>query len=269
MFYLGGSYGRRRVCYTSKGHNHPSKLKFVKSDSYAPGFMALAGVRCHSKTEIWVIPKGVKVNLQFYIDKVLKPFIKHDAPRLFPGDQIKDMLFHQDSASSYMSKQTLAYIRKQNMNFVTPQEWMPKSADAALMDFAIWGILKRRLQKRKIYTLAGLKRALRDKWRKLEQHVIYKKLESWPKQCSPIYSLHGSQIKRLLQWNVIYVKFIDKIKLFQNSWITSRTPPGCLVTEKRWRIKITKLVVMLLLIYCFMYFQLWVGILCWPCFGLY
>ena len=27
------------------------------------------------------------------------------------------------------------------MNFVTPQEWMPKSPDAALMDFAIWGSL--------------------------------------------------------------------------------------------------------------------------------
>ena len=58
---------------------------------------------------------------------------------------------------------------------------MPKSPDAAPMDFAIWGILKRRLQKRKIYTLAGLKQAQRDEWRKLEQLVINKTLESWPK----------------------------------------------------------------------------------------
>ena len=79
------------------------------------------------------------------------------------------------------------------MNFVTPQEWMPKSPD-----FAIWGIVKRRLQKRKIYTLAGLKRALRDEWRKLEQHVINKILESWPKRCRLIYNLHGSQIEHRL-----------------------------------------------------------------------
>ena len=193
MFYLGGSYGRRRFCYIRKGHNDPSKLKFVKRDSFAPGFMALGGVNFHGKTEIWIIPKGVKVNLQFYIDKVLKPFIKNDAPKMFRGDQIKD------SASSHTSKQTLAYVRKQNMNFVTPQEWMHKSPDAALMDFAIWGILKRRLQKRKIYTLAGLKRALRDEWRKLEQHVINKTLELWPKRCRLIYNLHGSQIEHLLQ----------------------------------------------------------------------
>ena len=44
MFYLGGSYGRRRVCYMRLGHNDPLKLKFVKHDSFAPGFMAWAGV---------------------------------------------------------------------------------------------------------------------------------------------------------------------------------------------------------------------------------
>ena len=57
-----------------------------------------------AKPRFRIIPKGVKVNSQFYIDKVLKPFIKHDAPRMFPGDQIKDMVFHQDSASSHTSK---------------------------------------------------------------------------------------------------------------------------------------------------------------------
>ena len=91
-----------------KEHNDPSKLKFVKRNSFSPGFMAWAEVSFHGKTEIQTIPKGVKVNLQFYIDKVTKPFINHDAPRMFPGDQIKDMVFHQDSASSHTSKQTLA-----------------------------------------------------------------------------------------------------------------------------------------------------------------
>lgn len=199
MFYMGGSYGRRRVCYVRKGHDDPSKLKFVKRDAFAPGFMAWAGVSFHGKTEIRIIPKGVKVNSQYYIDKVLKPFISKDAPRMFPGDTIKDMVFHQDSASSHTSKQTLTYMRQQNINFVTPNEWMPKSPDAAPMDFGIWGILKRRLQKRKLYTLAGLKRALHNEWKKLEQSVINKTLESWPKRCRLIYNLHGSQIEHLLQ----------------------------------------------------------------------
>ena len=79
--------------------------------------MVWAGVNFHRKTEIRIIPKGVKVNSQLNIDKVLKPLIKHDAPRIFPGDQINDMIFYRESTSSH----TLAYMHKQNMNFVTPQ----------------------------------------------------------------------------------------------------------------------------------------------------
>ena len=76
MFNLGGSYGRRWVCYIRKGHGHLSKLKYVKSDLLAPGFLAWALVSFHGKTETQITPKGVKVNLKFYIGKVLKPFIK-------------------------------------------------------------------------------------------------------------------------------------------------------------------------------------------------
>ena len=58
MFNLGGSYSRRRVCYIRKGHGDPSKLKCVKSDSFAPGFLASAVIRFYGKIEIRIIPKG-------------------------------------------------------------------------------------------------------------------------------------------------------------------------------------------------------------------
>ena len=77
MFNFGGSYGRRRVSYTCKGHSDYSKLKCVKSDSFAQGFLAWALVSFHSKIEAPIIPKDVEVNLQFYIGKTLTPFIKH------------------------------------------------------------------------------------------------------------------------------------------------------------------------------------------------
>jgi hypothetical protein len=62
MFYLGGSYGRRKVCYIRKGDNLGEKLKFVKRDAFASGFMAWAGVSSRGKTEIRIIDKDTKVN---------------------------------------------------------------------------------------------------------------------------------------------------------------------------------------------------------------
>lgn len=76
---------------------------------------------------------------------------------------------------------------------------MQKSPDAASMDFGIRGILKRRLLKRKVNTLRDLQIAFKYEWQKLDQQIINKTVESWPKGCSLIYSCHGSHIEHLLQ----------------------------------------------------------------------
>ena len=61
------------------------------------------------------------------------------------------------------------------------------------------GILKRRLQKRRIRSLHGLKRALYDEWNKLEQPIINRVLSSWPKRCRLIYRCHGLQNEQLVK----------------------------------------------------------------------
>ena len=127
MLYLGGSYGRRHICYFRKGIDNPLKLTFVKRDAFAPVFMAWAGVNFHGKTSICIIDKGVKVNSDIFMNKVLKPFTKTDLPRMFPVDQVSDMVFHQDSASSHTLKHTLTFLRQQNINFVTPKSGCQKA----------------------------------------------------------------------------------------------------------------------------------------------
>ena len=87
--------------YIYKWHIYPSKLKFGERDSFSPGFM----------TPRFGSHKDVKVNLQFYIGKVSKPIIKHDAPRMFQGDQINVMMIHKNSVSSHTSMRTLMYMR--------------------------------------------------------------------------------------------------------------------------------------------------------------
>ncbi|KAH3897496.1 hypothetical protein DPMN_021684 [Dreissena polymorpha] len=66
------------------------------------------------------------------------------------------MVFYQDSASRHTSKQTLQFIKKEKVNFIDRDEWVPKFPDAAPMDFGIWGILKRRLQKRHVNSVIVL-----------------------------------------------------------------------------------------------------------------
>ena len=82
MFCHGGSYGRRRgFFYYSKGVDYVPKLKFVNRDSFVLEFLAWAGVSFHGKTDIRIIDKGVKVNSDIDINKVLKPFVNKETWR--------------------------------------------------------------------------------------------------------------------------------------------------------------------------------------------
>lgn len=106
-----------------------------------------------------IIPKRTYyMNAKIHIQEVLKQFLKNDVPRLYPRNKAKDMVLHQDLASSLTAKQTIMFLKDNNVKYITPAEWMLTSPDAATMDFLIWVILTRHLQKRNINTLTRLKR---------------------------------------------------------------------------------------------------------------
>ena len=83
MFYMDGSYGRRRVCYVRTNETDFNKHTFDKHGSFVPGFMVWAGVS--GKTSLILVDKGVKVNADYYINTVLKPFLTKDISRMIPG----------------------------------------------------------------------------------------------------------------------------------------------------------------------------------------
>ncbi|KAH3749516.1 hypothetical protein DPMN_184014 [Dreissena polymorpha] len=58
MFYLGGSYGKRRVRYVRMGENIGDALKFVKRDAFARGFITWTAVSSRGKSEIRIIPRA-------------------------------------------------------------------------------------------------------------------------------------------------------------------------------------------------------------------
>ena len=80
--------------------------------------MLWTGVSYYGKTSLNSFNKGVKVNADYYINKVQKPFLTTDIPRMFHG-RGKEIVFHQDSTISRTAKKTI-YFRK--VKFITPIE---------------------------------------------------------------------------------------------------------------------------------------------------
>ena len=116
------------------------------------------GISSRGKTSMRFIQPGAKINADHYIDHILKPFLSRDLHRLFPVGEEKKMIYHHDSTPSHVSKKTIASLNKSKINYVKPEEWMPRSPDAAPMDYSIWRYLKQQLNKQKIETLDELKK---------------------------------------------------------------------------------------------------------------
>ena len=115
MFYLGGSYGRRRIYYVRQPHMNRGNVMYVIHDTFAPGFVVLA----HGKTKL---EKVVKVDSIYHVRRVLTPLLDDDVPRLFRGASSRNMFFHQDIAASHTTKNTLNCLDARIINYISPGE---------------------------------------------------------------------------------------------------------------------------------------------------
>jgi hypothetical protein len=133
------------VCYIKKSDADNDRMTIQQDSSRPKGFMVWGGVSAKKKTTLRFVEAGAKVNSQYYINQILKPFLSRDVPRVFPKQEKNRPVLHQDSAPSHVSKMTTAYLDNSKIEYVTREEWMPKSPDVAPMDYAIWGYLKQKL----------------------------------------------------------------------------------------------------------------------------
>lgn len=131
--------------------------------------------------------QNVIVHSKFHIKKVLKQCFKKYVPRLFSGSSQNNMAFHQHSASLSTTQILFNFFLDEDIIYITPEEWRPMFQDAASMDLSSSGILKQRLHKNKVTSLAGLKRVLKLVWHQLIQSAINKAIISWPRHCSMIH----------------------------------------------------------------------------------
>ena len=71
------------------------------------------------------------------------------------------MVFNQNSTSYHAPILAMQYLDDAYINYVAPTEWRPKTLDTAPVDYSFCGFLIKKLQKKFIQTVAGLKRFLK------------------------------------------------------------------------------------------------------------
>ncbi|RWS20224.1 uncharacterized protein B4U80_05981 [Leptotrombidium deliense] len=192
LFYLSDYDGQSKIQYISRASSKKI-AEIYKHRRKSKGVMVWCGISVYGALKPIFVEPGVKINAQYYIHHVLKPFLKHDAKRLYPG---MGFIFHQDSAPSHTAKNTLQFLRDNNIKFITPQQWMPCSPDAAPMDYCIWGYIKKQVMNQNCTTIQALKNAIRRAFRNIPVSMLNSVMKSWSRRCRRIYYNKGLHIER-------------------------------------------------------------------------
>ena len=178
---VGGSYGRRYVCYVRKGENYGDKFKFMKHDASASVLWHGLVCRLEVKERFESL---TKVNTNYYINhfwrKMLHDFFLRVLMSWHLAKHLKRHLYF-----SKIYRQTSLPLMRECQSHQMPPRWF------WYMRCANTGSTEAKNK--------HACRSLKNEWHKFDQETINKTLKSWPKRCRLIYYCKGSHIKQLLQ----------------------------------------------------------------------
>lgn len=182
--------GQTRVQYISRDQIRSDAEVFTAA-SHPASVMVWCAMSSRGLLKPVFVKPGVKINSHYYIDNVLKKLPK-EAKRLFPDG---DYIFHQDSAPAHTAKITLEFLRKNKINFIKPEEWMPSSPDAAPCDFFLWSYVQQKLKAEPVGDKMQLQKSITKVLKRVPQDMINRALKAWPKRCRHIYYRKGRHIE--------------------------------------------------------------------------
>ena len=106
----------------------------------------------------------------------------------------------QDGALSHTAKNTLAYLRRENVRFIEPEMWPPDSPDLNPVDYAVWGSLQEKVYPRRRFTsVKQLKRAIIEKWDTLSHGFINRSIDEWRRRLESVVQQQGGHIE-ICEW---------------------------------------------------------------------
>ncbi|GBL96270.1 hypothetical protein AVEN_234196-1 [Araneus ventricosus] len=136
--YLSDTNAKFKVQFLSRDQNRRD-LTPSTTVPHPKGVMVWMDISANGCYQTTVCATWAKINSEYYIQKILKPFLKDDYRRLYPNG---DAFFHQDFAPSHASRITQKFLTAQQVQFLRPQQWMSNSPDAAPCDYFLWEHLK-------------------------------------------------------------------------------------------------------------------------------
>jgi hypothetical protein len=152
--------------------------------------MVWAGVGHNLKSPLIIVPQGVKINTDVYLDMLERDVLTW-------LDEIRvNVVFQQDGAPAHRSRVAQEWCEMAfGEKFISADEWPPSSCDLTPLDYSIWSILESRACAVPHKSVESLISALQREWEKLDQETINKAVAQFPGRLEACISADGGHFE--------------------------------------------------------------------------
>lgn len=181
-----------RVYSTALLKRHVRHRSLVKHRChFSHSVMVAVGISMKGKSRVIFLPNGQTITAQYYCDNMLSTIFLPDCHRIFNNWQFT---FQQDSASAHRAQRTIAFLRQNVPDFISPDEWPPKSPDMNPVDYFVWGKLQEAVYSVPIRDLEHLKERIHLCWNALPQRHINAAILGWRNRLQMCVNENGAAI---------------------------------------------------------------------------
>ncbi|UYV68980.1 hypothetical protein LAZ67_6001880 [Cordylochernes scorpioides] len=170
----------------------PSEIPVVIHTKFPASVMVLGVI----SSEGDVMPphffeKGLRMNADTYIN-VLETVVKPWMDMVAAG---RKYVFQQDSAPAHKAKKTQSWLTLNVPSHWGPDIWPPNSPDCNPLDYYVWGVVERDVNKAPHTTIQSVKKAVHTVMTQMDKVIVAKACASFRTRLETVVANNGNYIE--------------------------------------------------------------------------
>ena len=170
----------------------PDEVPVVMHSKYPAHVMVLGVISNEGDImEPVFIPDGLRLNAKEYVG-LLEQHVKPWMDTVANG---RPYVFQQDSAPAHKARTTQAWLFANVPYHWSPDLWPPSSPDCNPLDYFVWGVLEREVNRSPHNSKDSLKAAIRDAVDGIDRDAVVRACSSFRSRLEGVVAAHGGHIE--------------------------------------------------------------------------
>jgi len=104
----------------------------------------------------------------------------------------------QDNDPAHRARDTIALLRRETPDFISPDQWPPNSPDMNHVDYKIWAVMQERVYEKRVNDVDELCQRLLSMWHSIGQNVVDEAIDQWRARLTACVRAKGGHFEHLM-----------------------------------------------------------------------